>query len=193
MHDPLLFALTVLTLLGTPGPTNTLLATAGAASGWRSAFRLILAENIAYLLSIMAIGLLLGPVIAAIPALGLGLRIAVGLYLAVVAWRLWQAGAAEMARAASLVTPGQIFLTTLLNPKAIVFAVAVVPFDRPDVIAYLAAFAALCALVALAWIGIGRTLGAAAGRVGHARLIPRLGAAGIGTFAVTMIVLPLLR
>ena len=30
MQDPVLFALTVLLILGTPGPTNTLLATAGA-------------------------------------------------------------------------------------------------------------------------------------------------------------------
>ncbi|QCK85040.1 lysine transporter LysE [Phreatobacter aquaticus] len=193
MHDPLLFALTVLTLLGTPGPTNTLLATAGAASGWRNAFRLILAENLGYLLAILSIGLLLGPVIAAAPAIGIGLRIAVGLYLALVAWRLWRAGAAQVARSAALVKPGQIFLTTLLNPKAIVFAVAVVPFDADHVMAYLAAFSGLCAMVALGWISIGHTLGAAAGRSGHARLIPRVGAAGVGTFAVTMIVLPLLR
>jgi threonine/homoserine/homoserine lactone efflux protein len=193
MHDPLLFALTVLTLLGTPGPTNTLLATAGAASGWRGTIGLILAENLGYLLAILAIGILLGPVIAAVPAIGIGLRIAVGLYLALVAWRLWQVGAAQVAQSAALVTPGQIFLTTLFNPKAIVFAVAVVPFDADHVMAYLAAFSGLCAMVALGWIGIGRTLGAAAGRSGHARLIPRVGAAGIGTFAVTMIVLSLLR
>ena len=193
MHDPLLFALTVLTLLGTPGPTNTLLATAGAATGWRGAFGLILDENLGYLLAILAIGILLGPAIAALPAIGIGLRIVVGLYLAVVAWRLWQAGASQVTRPAALVGPRQIFLTTLLNPKAIVFAVAVVPFDADNVIAYLAAFSSLCALVALGWIGIGRTIGAAAGRSGHTRLIPRIGAAGIGTFAVTMIVLPLLR
>ncbi|MFY8031875.1 MAG: hypothetical protein ACOVO5_08585 [Devosia sp.] len=35
MTDPLLFLAAVLTLLGTPGPTNTLLATAGATAGVR--------------------------------------------------------------------------------------------------------------------------------------------------------------
>ena len=41
MTDPFAFALAVLALLGTPGPTNTLLATAGAAAGWRRSLRLL--------------------------------------------------------------------------------------------------------------------------------------------------------
>lgn len=193
MHDPLLFALTVLALLATPGPTNTLLATAGATSGWRGAPTLILAENLGYLLAILAIGWVLGPVIAAAPLLGLALRIAVGAYLAVVAWRLWHAGAREMARSARLVAPVEVLVTTLLNPKAAVFAVAVIPFDSPALAGYLAGFSGLCAAVAVGWFGFGRLVSAAAGRAGGSRLIPRVGAAGIGTFAVTMVVLPLLR
>jgi len=44
MDDPLLFALAVLTILGTPGPTNTLLATAGATGGLRRSLPLVPAE-----------------------------------------------------------------------------------------------------------------------------------------------------
>ena len=41
MQDPVLFTLTVLFILGTPGPTNTLLATAGGTVGFRRALPLV--------------------------------------------------------------------------------------------------------------------------------------------------------
>ena len=44
MIDPWLFMLAVATLLATPGPTNTLMATAGAMNGPRAAWPLLLAE-----------------------------------------------------------------------------------------------------------------------------------------------------
>lgn len=51
-------------------------------------------------------------------------------YLLWLAVRLWQRGGDTLARGA-LVTPGQVFVTTLLNPKALVFALGIVPFGAP--------------------------------------------------------------
>nr|HML44513.1 lysine transporter LysE [Hyphomicrobium zavarzinii] len=45
MHDPIAFSLAVLAILGTPGPTNTLLAASGALVGWRRSLPLIGAEG----------------------------------------------------------------------------------------------------------------------------------------------------
>ena len=191
MQDPVLFALTVLLILGTPGPTNTLLATAGATVGFRRALPLLPAEALGYLISILAIGLALGPAIAGMPAVAAGLRLAVGAYLALLAVRLWRHGAVDLS--AMPVTPRQVFVTTLLNPKAIVFALGVIPFGAPSWWPWMAAFLGLLAAVALAWIALGTLLGRAAGAVGRARLVPRIGAAAIGAFALVLVVGPLLR
>ena len=73
MQDPVLFTLTVLLILGTPGPTNTLLATAGATVGFRRALPLLPAEAAGYLIAILAIGLALGPFIAGVALAWIGL------------------------------------------------------------------------------------------------------------------------
>ena len=65
MEDPLLFSLAVLTILGTPGPTNTLLATSGGAVGVKASLPLVPAEAAGYLIAIVAIGLALGAVVSA--------------------------------------------------------------------------------------------------------------------------------
>ncbi len=192
MTDPVLFVLAVLALLATPGPTNTLLATAGAAAGFRHALPLVPAETAGYLISISLIGYLLGPVVAASPALGLTLRLLVGLYLLHVAWKLWR-GAASPAAGDGIVTPARVFLTTLLNPKAIVFALGIVPLQAEAGWLYLAAFAGLTAGVALGWIGVGALMGRAAEAAGRTGLVPRVGAAAVSAFAVMLLTAPLLR
>lgn len=191
MQDPVLFALTVLLILGTPGPTNTLLATGGGTVGFRRALPLVPAEALGYLISILAIGLALGPVIASTPAVATGLRLAVGTYLAWLAVKLWRRGAVDLSVAP--VTARQVFLTTLLNPKALVLALGVIPFGTPGWWPYLLGFLGLLAGVAMGWIALGAALGRAAGAVGRAGLVPRLGAAAVGGFAVVLVVGPLLR
>jgi threonine/homoserine/homoserine lactone efflux protein len=192
MTDPLLFAFAVLAILATPGPTNTLLATAGAGLGMRRALPLIPAEAGGYLIAITTIGLALGPVVAASPALGMALRAAVSFYLLHVAWKLWRGASRPLADGA-VITPARIFMTTLLNPKAIIFALGVVPFESPLWPAYMAAFAGLVAGVALGWISVGVAMGRAAQAAGRASLVPRLGAAAVSAFAVMLLGTPFLR
>jgi threonine/homoserine/homoserine lactone efflux protein len=192
MQDPLLFTLAVLAILGTPGPTNTLLATSGASVGLRRSLALVPAEAAGYAISILAIGLLLAPWVAGQPVVAAGLRVAVGLYLLLLAVRLWRSGGGALLDA-RLVTPRQVFVTTLLNPKAIVFALGVIPFGIASVWPYLLGFLVLLAGVALAWIAVGAALGRAAGRAGWSGLVPRIGAAAVGSFAVLLVAAPLLR
>jgi threonine/homoserine/homoserine lactone efflux protein len=102
MQNPLLFLLTVLAILGTPGPTNTLLATSGASIGARASLPLLQAEACGYVISILVLGLVLGPVVAASPVISIVLRLAVGGYLFFLAVGLWRRGVSPRVGAAAV-------------------------------------------------------------------------------------------
>ena len=181
MSDPLLFMLAVLTLLGTPGPTNTLLAMSGAISGIRHSLPLLAAELSGYLVAIAAIRLALGPIFAAYPLLGIALKVAVAAYLAWIAVKLWQRGAGLAAPAAAVTLQG-VFVTTLLNPKALIFALAIIPAAHPQMVWYVASYAASVVAVGFSWIVIGHFIGATTGER-HAGLVPRVASVALVGFA----------
>jgi threonine/homoserine/homoserine lactone efflux protein len=160
--DPVLFILAVATILGTPGPTNTLLATGGALSGIRRALPLLAGELGGYLVAVFAIRLVLEPVLENFPLVGRGLKIAVALYLVYLAARLWLHRSKPVSERRVVTVPA-VFVTTLLNPKAIIFALSVLPFGHPVFAAYLAAFALSVVTAGLLWIAIGATTGSVAG------------------------------
>jgi threonine/homoserine/homoserine lactone efflux protein len=193
--DPTLFVLAVLTIVGMPGPSNALLATGGATDGLRRSLPLAPAEAAGYLVSMLTLGLALGPMVATSPAVAGVLRAAVIAYLALLTARLWRRGGAipTGGPVGPVVTPAQLFLTTLLNPKGMVLALGIMPFDAPRLWPYLLGFLLLLAPTALGWIAIGALVGQAATDRERGRVVPRIGAAVTGAFAVLLLILPLLR
>jgi threonine/homoserine/homoserine lactone efflux protein len=181
MTDPILFILAVLTLLGTPGPTNTLLATSGATAGVRRSLMLLVGEVSGYLIAIAAIRIVLGPVIHASPVVGIALKVAVIAYLVRVAARLWRRGGSLTGGKAGI-DMRAVFVTTLLNPKALIFALSIIPAEHPALWAYVAAFATAVPAVGLGWLLAGRAVGAAAGER-HAGLIGRIASVALVGFA----------
>ena len=190
MTDPLSFAIAVVALLATPGPTNALLLTAATMSGSR-AFRLIAAEIAGYLIAVLTIALLIGPLVADWWALGMVLRSAAALYLLMVAVRLWRRGGSEFG-SPRLIEMRHVFTTTLLNPKAILFGLGIVPVQAPDPLPYLVAFAALIALVGSGWIAIGLAIRRGLLPPEGAPLVPRIGATIIAGFAGYLVLAPLM-
>lgn len=180
MTDPLLFLLAVLTILGTPGPTNTLLATAGATAGVRVSWPLLGAELSGYLIAILLIRGVLSPVIAAWPLVGTVLKVMVAVYVAWIAVTLW-ARPTELTKARR-VDFAMVFVTTLLNPKAIIFALTVIPLSHPELWMYFAAFSACVLSAGLGWLLVGGAIGAAAGGTRH-HLVQRAAAVVLGAFA----------
>ena len=181
MTDPLLFILAVLTVLGTPGPTNTLLATSGATVGVGRSLPLLGGELAGYLIAIATIRLLLGPVIHAYPLVGVGLKLAVAVYLGWVAIRLWRRDTA-LTGEASAVSISSVFITTLLNPKALIFALTFIPAEHPQLLWFFVAFAVTVPSVGFGWILIGRAIGAASGEK-HAGVVQRIASVALVGFA----------
>jgi threonine/homoserine/homoserine lactone efflux protein len=187
MTDPLVFALAVLTILVTPGPTNTLLALAGAGVGLRGAWPYTLAEALGYGISISLIGVVLKPILAGSPEIAVVLRVVVAGYLLYLAWRCLRAGRL-VAGSATVITPRRVFVTTLLNPKAMVFALGVIPFGAPNAACYLLGFLAILIPVSLGWIALGAALGRAASGSRYERWVLRGGALAITGFATWLLI-----
>jgi threonine/homoserine/homoserine lactone efflux protein len=164
-------------LLAVPGPTNTLLATSGAGIGIARSLRLLVAELAGYLLAIMLLRLALGPIVMDIPLAAVVLRVAVTIYILCLAVMLWRVNAREL-RDGTAVTFGQVLLTTLLNPKALVFAFLLLPLEAGpiELLSWLGAIAIQIVTAGAAWITLGATLGRGARRLGHPDLIARTGA-----------------
>lgn len=161
MTDDLTFILGAALLLATPGPTNTLLAASGAATGFRASLGLLWGELGGYLIAIAVLMAAVGPIIAASPAFAIALRVAVVLYLFYLAAVLWRRGALAAAGARPVTLP-RVFVTTLLNPKAVIFAFTLLPEIPPaaaaEVVSHLVALSTLIVMLGSAWIAAGATL-----------------------------------
>lgn len=163
ISDSALLALGIIVVLITPGPTNTLLAAAGLRQGARRSLPLIGAELTGYLVSISAWGRFLAHAAHTLPWLPSVLRIASGLYIAWLAVDMWRAAVALPDSAQPANGPRALFVATLLNPKALLFAGTIFPsiaFENVASYAFaMSLFACLLVPIALAWIAFGAALG----------------------------------
>lgn len=191
MTDPIPFALAVVFLLATPGPTNTLLLTAGAASGLR-ALRLIPAEVTGYLTTILIVGYLIGDLVQSMPAAAFVLRGLVAAYLLYLAFRLWRTDL-QGSTAQRLITFRDVLVTTMLNPKALLFALGIIPVHATNSICYFVAFAVLVVAAGSGWTLLGVALSRGLLPKTSMHLVGRLGAVAITAFAVYLVIAPLLQ
>ena len=164
-------------LLITPGPTNALLAVAGAQKHHQP-LGLLAAVLFAYLATVVPLSLFGAALIGQIPLLHQALSGVAAAWIAFLALGLWRRESGPLATA---VTPAQLAVTTLLNPKALVFGLVLIP-SGPDVVAGLWLFAALVIVVSLAWLWLGARL---AGR--YQPLVNRGGAVWLGVLAALLL------
>lgn len=176
------FLLATLALLAAPGPSNTLFGLAGAQGGLRGAARLLPALVAGYLCAVLPLAFAGAGLTHAWPALMPAIRLLAAAWVAWLAIGLWRGGTRGKGHAR--VNARQVWLTTLLNPKALVVALALLPApSAPGFALRLALFAGISAAVALAWVGIG--VWTTAGAHGTGRLLILHRAASVWLMAVS--------
>jgi threonine/homoserine/homoserine lactone efflux protein len=175
------FLLSLLALLLSPGPTNTLLAIGGATRGFRRALPLIGAEIAGYLLVITPLALAGRPLIEAHPQVSVAVQLAAAAWVLVLAVRLWADPGGRDGQ--GLVTFRRVFVTTLLNPKGLVIGLVLLPATTPaGLLPWLGLFVATVLVVASTWIAAGAVMGrATAGRLPP--LLRRIAAGYLGFVA----------
>jgi len=181
------FVLAVLTLLALPGPTNTLLAASGASIGVRGSLKLLPAEIGGYLVAILALDLMVVPLMAGHSWAVMVVKLAASLWLAHCAVRLWRDAGEGFRAAPRPISFGQVFVTTLVNPKGLIFALAIFPpVPLADLAPWLAAFSCLVLLVGIGWIVIGRVIAESVGALATPQRIWRGAALGLAAFATVI-------
>lgn len=185
--DVLPFILAAASLLAIPGPTNTLLATSGAGVGVARSLPLLAAELGGYLLSILLLRSVLGPFMQAVPIAAMVLRLVVSAYLICLACMLWRHGAHELADRAP-VSFRRVLITTLLNPKAVIFAFTLLPLQLAafGLFPWLGLLTVLIVTIGSAWIALGAALGRGLQGVGRPLLVYRLSAVALVVLAGTI-------
>ncbi|MFN3906854.1 MAG: LysE family translocator [Acinetobacter junii] len=152
----------VITILFTPGPTNTLLASSGVQVGVRKSLLLIPAEALGYIVAITAWGMLIGKVSTALPLLPTFLKLMSAGYILYLAIKLWRTANQQVALNQPTIRPRELLFATILNPKALLFASAIFPavaWKSQDIyLAHMSVFVGLILPIALFWISVGAML-----------------------------------
>ena len=155
-----IFALEVLGVLAIPGPTNSLLFVSGVSRGFQASLNLVLAEVVAYIISISLLVFVLEPATRTHSTVSQLLRVVCSIYMAQLAVWLWRSVGQEV-QSSHPITVRRVFLTTLMNPKNLIFAFGIFPVpsaESSEMLPYLAGFSAICTGVASGWIAAGALL-----------------------------------
>ncbi|WP_242224553.1 LysE family translocator [Shinella zoogloeoides] len=181
------FTFAILALLLTPGPTNTLLTVAAATRGLRASTPLLAGELLGYLAVIVPLATIAAPLLDGRPALAAGLRIAAACWVLFLAVRLWRVSSEQKAeRQAAPITIGQVFLTTMLNPKAPIIGLVIMPHGTlAEITPALGLFSLLVLTAGTSFLTLGHVVGKAP--VLSPRLVYRIAAVFLLLFSAGLV------
>ena len=152
----------VVTILLTPGPTNTLLASSGIQVGIRKSFALIPAEALGYFISISLWGLIIGTVSKQFPSIPVILKLFSAGYILFLALKLLRTANHDEDFNQASIRARELFVATLLNPKALLFASAIFPpyvwVNASAYVSHMLVFLLLILPIAFIWTFIGSVL-----------------------------------
>lgn len=184
---PLELAAAIFALLLTPGPTNTLLFVAGTERGFPRVLRLIPAELAGYLATVVPLTWAGAALLSRFPEARPAIALAAGLWVAWLAIRLWRLPSAGPAGSRS-VRARDVFVTTLLNPKALIFGLVLLPTSTlAGILANLGQFAAQIVVVATLWAGSGALIATRTDGARSVIILRRVAAVWLGVVSATLL------
>ena len=173
----------ILALLLAPGPTNALMGLAGVQRGFAGAVRLVPAEILGYLTTILPLAVIGAGGLAQWPDAATAIRAAAATWVMVLALRLWGSRGGD-ARGPE-VTARRIYVTTVLNPKALLFALVFLPMPAdPHFAPRLVLLCLTVGLAAAVWARAGHL--ARGRRAGHPQLMQRLASLWLAAVSLTL-------
>jgi threonine/homoserine/homoserine lactone efflux protein len=144
---------------------------------------LLLAVVSAYLLVILPVSGIAGPFLHAHPAIAQAVRLISAVWVLFLALKLWRS---QSEGAAAPVGIRELFLTTLLNPKAIIIGLTIVPAVEAPLPLTILIFVASVTVTSTLWIVLGRLI------IGRGTAMPmlaqRCASAVLMVFSVTLVV-----
>ncbi len=174
---------TALLLLLLPGPTNALVAAAMATGGPRRLIGAVGAVLVAYGLALTVLGLGAGILADTAPAAAPFLKLLAAAALVLSAVKIWRADPAS----GTVVPTRRVFLITLINPKALVLAFAILPPGLPSP-TLIVGTAVTIAFATVAWGLVGLVLGRLGRRYVGTGALNRATAAVLAAFAGALMV-----
>jgi threonine/homoserine/homoserine lactone efflux protein len=149
----LAFAAGVFALLILPGPTNAILAMASQGLTAGRAIMLLGTVVSAYLAIVVPASGLAGPFLHRHPLAAQSVKLASATWVFYLALRLWGAGSGP----AEIVTVRQLAITTLLNPKALIIGLTMMPSAQDvSAMAAIVTLAFVVLFVSSIWLSTGR-------------------------------------
>lgn len=163
MIESWLFVLAMMAVLMTPGPSNALLASSAHQQGMVKTIVLVPAELMGYFYAINIWALIIHLSAPVWPNLIHILHFLSIVYVLWLAFHLWKSAHLQQHNQKHpSIQPRELFLTSLKNPKAILFAAGIFPLETwnspLNFVMVFAVFALVLLPVALFWMSFGRAI-----------------------------------
>lgn len=180
------FVSAVLALLLAPGPTNTLMGITGAERGLARVMRLLPAELAGYLTTVLPLALLGAQLLERSPTFATALKLAAAVWIMILATSLWRSRNGEGEGRG--VSARRIYVTTVLNPKALIFGLVLLPAPQdPAFAARLGLFCLMVTGAALVWGGAGALTQVGKGGQGRRQGIQRLASIWLAFVSISLV------
>lgn len=163
MIESWLFVLAMMAVLITPGPSNALLASSAHQQGMAKTIVLVPAELMGYFYAINIWALIIHLSAPVWPNLIHILHFLSIVYVLWLAFHLWKSAHLQQHNQKHpSIQPRELFLTSLKNPKAILFAAGIFPLETwnspLNFVMVFTVFALVLLPVALFWMSFGRAI-----------------------------------